>query len=208
MNEQSMVLATGNSGKLRELQALLHDLPITLRAQSDFDTPEATETGLSFAENAIIKARNASKHSGLPALADDSGLAVDALHGAPGIYSARYAGSVANDQANRDKLLVAMKDVEEAHRGASFHCVIAYLRYPEDPIPIICDGSWRGSIAFAARGEHGFGYDPVFVPAGLEITAAELAPAEKQRFSHRARAMHQLRAALVQELGAANHAKQ
>ena len=198
MHRQTMVLATGNTGKLRELQDLLRDLPITLRPQSEFAVPEAAETGLNFAENAIIKARNAARHSGLPALADDSGLAVDALQGAPGIYSARYAGPAADDQANRAKLLAAMAGLAEAQRGASFHCVLVYLRHPEDPIPCICHGMWRGRIAFEARGPHGFGYDPIFIPAGLTLTAAELDPAEKQNLSHRAQAIRRLHEVLRQ----------
>ncbi|MCB1718113.1 MAG: RdgB/HAM1 family non-canonical purine NTP pyrophosphatase [Candidatus Competibacteraceae bacterium] len=193
---QTVVLATGNAGKLQELQFLLQGLPVMLRAQSEFAVPEAEETGLSFAENALLKARNAAHYTGLPALADDSGLTVDALHGAPGIYSARYAGSGASDQSNRDKLLTAMKTLPEAERSARFHCALVYLRYPDDPVPLICQASWPGHIAVEARGEHGFGYDPVFIPAGQALTAAELDPAEKQRLSHRGQAMRQLRQAL------------
>lgn len=193
---QTVVLATGNAGKLQELQFLLQGLPVMLRAQSEFSVPEAEETGLSFAENALLKARNAAHYTGLPALADDSGLTVDALHGAPGIYSARYAGAAASDQSNRDKLLTAMKTLPAAERSARFHCALVYLRYPDDPVPLICQASWPGQIAVEARGEHGFGYDPVFIPADQSLTAAELDPAEKQRLSHRGQAMRQLRQAL------------
>jgi len=197
---QSIVLASGNAGKLRELQALLHDLPLSLRPQSEFKIPEVEETGLSFAENALLKARHAAAHTGLPALADDSGLAVDALHGAPGIYSARYAGPATTDQANRDKLLTVMQDIADSDRSARFHCALVYLRYPDDPVPLICQADWRGRIATTSQGEHGFGYDPVFIPDGMERTAAELKPAEKQRLSHRAQAMQYLRAALATRL--------
>jgi len=194
----TVVLATGNAGKLLELQKLLHGLPIIVRAQAEFAVPEIEETGLSFAENALLKARNAAEITGLPALADDSGLAVDALQGAPGIYSARYAGSGATDQANRDKLLADMQTLAGGDRRAQFHCALVYLRYPDDPVPLICQANWQGAIAFEARGKHGFGYDPLFIPEGMTITAAELAPAEKQRLSHRAQAMQQLYAALYQ----------
>ena len=193
---QTVVLATGNAGKLLELQELLHGLSIIVRAQAEFAVPEIEETGLSFAENALLKARNAAEMTGLPALADDSGLAVDALQGAPGIYSARYAGCGATDKANRNKLLADMQNLADTDRSARFHCALVYLRYPEDPVPLICQASWHGAIAFEARGEHGFGYDPLFIPEGMHMTAAELAPAEKQRLSHRAKAMQQLHAAL------------
>ncbi|MGI3128781.1 RdgB/HAM1 family non-canonical purine NTP pyrophosphatase [Halopseudomonas pachastrellae] len=186
-----LVLASNNKGKLAELQAMLGDC-ITVRPQSDFTDIEAEETGLTFVENALIKARHAASVSGLPALADDSGLAVDALGGAPGIYSARYAGG-AGDAANNAKLLDALKDVPDAERGARFICALALLRHAEDPIPLICEGAWEGRILHAASGEHGFGYDPLFWVPERDCSSAELSPQEKNQLSHRARAMAQLR---------------
>ncbi|HCB41495.1 MAG: non-canonical purine NTP pyrophosphatase, RdgB/HAM1 family [Pseudomonadales bacterium] len=189
-----LVLASNNKGKLAELQAMLGD-SIKVRPQSDFTDIEAEETGLTFVENALIKARHAASVSGLPALADDSGLAVDALGGAPGIYSARYAGG-AGDAANNAKLLDALKDVPDAERGAQFICALALLRHAEDPIPLICEGAWEGRILHAASGEHGFGYDPLFWVPERDCSSAELSPQEKNQLSHRARAMAQLRAKL------------
>ena len=189
-----LVLASNNKGKLAELQAMLGD-SIKVRPQSDFTDIEAEETGLTFVENALIKARHAASVSGLPALADDSGLAVDALGGAPGIYSARYAGG-AGDAANNAKLLDALKDVPDAERGAQFICALALLRHAEDPIPLICEGAWEGRILHAASVEHGFGYDPLFWVPERDCSSAELSPQEKNQLSHRARAMAQLRAKL------------
>ena len=189
-----LVLASNNKGKLAELQAMLGD-SIKVRPQSDFTDIEAEETGLTFVENALIKARHAASVSGLPALADDSGLAVDALGGAPGIYSARYAGG-AGDAANNAKLLDALKDVPDAERGAQFICALVLLRHAEDPIPLICEGAWEGRILHAASGEHGFGYDPLFWVPERDCSSAELSPQEKNQLSHRARAMAQLRAKL------------
>lgn len=189
-----LVLASNNKGKLAELQAMLGD-SIKVRPQSDFTDIEAEETGLTFVENALIKARHAASVSGLPALADDSGLAVDALGGAPGIYSARYAGG-AGDAANNAKLLDALKDVPDAERGAQFICALALLRHAEDPVPLICEGAWEGRILHAASGEHGFGYDPLFWVPERDCSSAELSPQEKNQLSHRARAMAQLRAKL------------
>lgn len=196
---QPLVLATSNTHKVMELQGLLADLPIKIHPQSEFSVPTAAETGLSFAENALLKARQATRFTTLPALADDSGLVVDALQGAPGIYSARYAGVEADDAANRQKLLAAMQDIPAGQRQASFHCVLVYLRHTEDPAPAICHGVWHGNIALTERGQHGFGYDPVFIPQGYECTAAELQPAQKQQLSHRALALKQLRDVLIQE---------
>ena len=190
-----LVLASNNKGKLAELQAMLGD-SITVRPQSDFTDIEAEETGLTFVENALIKARHAASVSGLPALADDSGLAVDALGGAPGIYSARYAGG-AGDAANNAKLLDALKDVPDAERGAQFICALALLRHAEDPIPLICEGAWEGRILHAASGEHGFGYDPLFWVPERDCSSAELSPQEKNQLSHRARAMALLKARLA-----------
>ncbi len=193
----TLVLATGNAGKLREFRALLADLAIEVVPQSEFDVPTVPETGLTFIENALIKARNAARHTGLPALADDSGLAVDALHGRPGIYSARYSGPDADDLANNRKLLEELAGVPEQERGARYHCILVFLRDAEDPVPLVCEGAWEGRIAPAPRGEGGFGYDPLFLPADGEGSAAELDPAIKNRCSHRGRAMALLRERLA-----------
>ena len=190
-----LVLASNNKGKLAELQAMLGD-SITVRPQSDFTDIEAEETGLTFVENALIKARHAARISGLPALADDSGLAVDALGGAPGIYSARYAGG-GGDAANNAKLLEALKDVPDAERGAQFICALALLRHADDPIPVICEGAWQGRILHAPSGEHGFGYDPLFWVPERDCSSAELSPQEKNQLSHRARAMALLKTRLA-----------
>jgi len=186
-----LVLASHNPGKLKELQAMLGDA-VRVRSVAEFNSHEPEETGLSFIENAILKARHAARVSGLPALADDSGLAVDALGGAPGIYSARYADG-RGDAANTAILLEALKDVPDAERGAQFVCALALLRHAEDPLPILCEGLWHGRILHAPRGEHGFGYDPLFWVPEANCSSAELPPAEKNRLSHRARAMAQLR---------------
>jgi len=182
-----LVLASHNAGKLKELQAMLGDA-VRVRSVAEFSSHEPEETGLSFVENAILKARHAARVSGLPALADDSGLAVDALGGAPGIRSARYADGQ-GDAANNAKLLEALKDVADAERGAQFVCALALVQHADDPLPIICEGLWRGRILHAPRGAGGFGYDPLFWVAERECASAELAPAEKNRLSHRARAM-------------------
>lgn len=192
-----IVLATGNPGKVREFSAVLADFHLDLAPQSALGVPEAAETGLTFVENAILKARNAARHTGLPALADDSGLAVDALDGAPGIYSARYAGPGASDRANLDKLLAELRDVPEARRTARFQCVLALLHHPADPMPLICQGTWEGVITFAPRGANGFGYDPVFLVMDQGKTSAELEPAVKNRLSHRGQALTQLVHALA-----------
>ncbi len=189
---RKIVLATGNPGKVREFNAVLADFHLEIVPQSALGVPEAAETGLTFVENAILKARNAARHTGLPALADDSGLAVDALDGAPGIYSARYAGHGASDRTNLDKLLAELLDVPEARRTARFQCVLALLHHPADPIPLICQGTWEGAITFAPRGANGFGYDPVFLVMDQGKTSAELEPAVKNRLSHRGQALAQL----------------
>lgn len=186
-----LVLASHNAGKLKELQAMLGDR-VRVRSVGEFSQVEPEETGLSFVENAILKARNAARLSGLPALADDSGLAVDALGGAPGIYSARYADGQ-GDAANNAKLLDTLRDIPDAERTAQFVCVLALVRHADDPLPILCEGLWPGRILHAAQGEHGFGYDPLFQPDGEAVSAAELAPAEKNQRSHRARAMAQFK---------------
>jgi XTP/dITP diphosphohydrolase len=186
-----IVLATGNTGKLRELQALLAPLDIEVLAQSQFTGVAAAETGLSFVENAILKARHAAQVSGLPALADDSGIEVDALRGAPGIYSARYAGADASDQANLEKLLHELRDVPAAQRTARYQCALAYLRRDTDASPIVCQASWEGRIIEVPRGSGGFGYDPIFeVEPG--VTAAELEAQDKNRRSHRGKALRLL----------------
>ncbi|SDT21861.1 RdgB/HAM1 family non-canonical purine NTP pyrophosphatase [Pseudomonas oryzae] len=186
-----LVLASHNAGKLKELQAMLGDA-VRVRSVAEFSTVEPEETGLSFVENAILKARHAARVSGLPALADDSGLAVDALGGAPGIYSARYAGGK-DDAANNAKLLDALKDVPDAERDAQFVCALALVRHAEDPLPILCEGLWHGRILHEARGAGGFGYDPLFWVPECDCASAELPATEKNRLSHRARAMAQLK---------------
>lgn len=192
---EQLVLASHNAGKLKELQAML-GAHVKVRSIGEFSDVEPEETGLSFVENAILKARNAARISGLPALADDSGLAVDCLGGAPGIYSARYADGK-GDAANNAKLLDALKDVPDEQRGAQFVSVLALVRHADDPLPILCEGLWHGSILREARGEHGFGYDPLFWVPEAECSSAELPPERKNQISHRARAM----ALLKQRLG-------
>ncbi|WPC04891.1 RdgB/HAM1 family non-canonical purine NTP pyrophosphatase [Pseudomonas benzenivorans] len=192
-----LVLASHNAGKLKELQAMLGDV-VRVRSVGEFSSVEPEETGLSFVENAILKARHAARVSGLPALADDSGLAVDFLGGAPGIYSARYAGGQ-GDAANNAKLLEALKAVPDAQRGAQFVCALALLRHAEDPLPILCEGLWHGRILHEARGDQGFGYDPLFWVEERQCSSAELPPSLKNQLSHRARAM----ALLKQRLGLA-----
>ncbi len=194
---KEFVLATGNAGKLREMRALLEDLDVNIHAQSDFNVPEAEENGLSFVENALIKARNASRFTGLPALADDSGLEVDALDGAPGIYSARYAGPNASDDENNQFLLQSLANIPASKRTARFHCVLVMLRHWQDPIPRIFAAAWEGHILFAPRGDGGFGYDPLFQPLGLDVSSAQLPAADKNRLSHRGKALASLRAALL-----------
>jgi len=185
-NANVVVLASGNAGKLREFTQVLASLDLTLAPQSQFDVPDVDETGLTFVENAILKARAASLHTGLPAIADDSGLEVDALNGAPGIYSARYSGEGA--AGNNRKLLSALSGIPEEARTARFQCVLVYLRHANDPTPLMCAASWEGKILQAARGEQGFGYDPVFFVPEHNCSAAELDPAIKNQISHRAQA--------------------
>ena len=192
-----IVLASGNPGKVREINQLLAGLDFQVRPQSDFGVPDAEETGLTFVENAILKARNAASHTGLPAIADDSGLEVDALNGAPGIYSARYAGSGASDEDNLQKLLLEMREVPEARRTARFQCLMVFMRHAADPTPLICQGSWEGRILFEPRGEYGFGYDPVFYVPTHDCASAELAPDIKNSLSHRGQALRKLVAALT-----------
>lgn len=194
-----VVLASNNKGKVREFGEVLADFHMEIVPQSAFDVPEAEETGLTFVENAILKARNAAARAGLPAIADDSGIEVDALRGAPGIRSARFAGPGASDQANLDKLLAELDGVPDARRGARFQCLVVYLEHAEDPTPIICQGTWEGRIVREPRGENGFGYDPVFLVAGRDLTAAELSAEQKNAISHRGQALRKLVVALKAE---------
>lgn len=196
---QRIVLATGNQGKVRELGALLTELDIEIVPQSEFGVPEAEETGLTFVENAIIKARNAAAHTGLPAIADDSGLEVDFLKGAPGIYSSRYAGADANSQDNVKKLLTEMKDVRDAERSARFQCLLVFMEHDKDPTPLICQGIWEGRILHEQRGDGGFGYDPVFFVPTHDCASAELAPEIKNQLSHRGQALRKLVEAIKQQ---------
>ncbi|WP_067708801.1 XTP/dITP diphosphatase [Erwinia sp. ErVv1] len=186
---QKVVLATGNVGKVRELADLLAEFGLDIVAQTDLGVTSAEETGLTFIENAILKARHASAVTGLPAIADDSGLAVDALGGAPGIYSARYAGENASDAQNLQKLLTALENVADGDRQAQFHCVLVYLRHAEDPTPLVFHGSWQGEITRQPAGEGGFGYDPIFYVPAAGKTAAELSRDEKRAVSHRGKAL-------------------
>jgi XTP/dITP diphosphohydrolase len=189
---QRIVLASNNAGKVREFNQLLAGSELEVIPQSEFQVEEIEETGLTFVENALLKARNAARHTGLPAIADDSGLEVDALDGAPGIYSARYAGAGASDQQNLEKLLEALKDVSDENRNARFQCLMVYMRHPGDPTPRIFQGTWEGSILRAPQGNNGFGYDPVFYVAEQKCSSAELTPELKNSLSHRGQALHQL----------------
>ncbi len=186
---KQLVLASSNAGKLREFNALFAGSGISCVAQPDLGVGDIEETGLSFVENALLKARHAARATALPSLADDSGLCVDALGGAPGLHSARYAGEHGNAGANIDKLLAALQGVPNDKRGAYFHAAIVLLRHAEDPQPLIAEGSWHGRILRARHGDGGFGYDPVFLVSGLEQSAAELDPALKNRISHRGQAL-------------------
>ena len=193
---KKIVLASNNQGKVREIGQLLAGFDMEVLPQSTFNIEEVEETGLTFVENAILKARNATEHSGCAAIADDSGLEVDALNGAPGIYSARFAGVGASDAQNLQKLLTELKDVAETERTARFQCLMVYMRHAADPTPLICQGSWEGSITFEPKGESGFGYDPVFFVPTHNCTSAELPPETKNQLSHRGQALRALVAAL------------
>jgi XTP/dITP diphosphohydrolase len=186
---QKIVLASGNAGKLREFNQVLAGLDFQVLPQSLFAVGEVEETGLTFVENAILKARHVSQVSGLPALADDSGLEVDFLQGAPGIYSARFSGADATDARNNAKLLELLADVPEAKRTARFQCLLVYLRHPQDPTPLICQGTWEGRILEAPQGDNGFGYDPLFWVPQCGLSSAQLAPEQKNRLSHRGQAV-------------------
>ncbi len=195
-----LVLATGNAGKLKELQALLDGLPYEVISQKTLGVGDADETGLSFVENALLKARHATQATRLPALADDSGLCVDILGGAPGIYSARYAGPGATDAANNAKLLEALQPLRGAPLTARFVCVLALVRHAQDPLPLICQAEWEGEILAAPRGAQGFGYDPLFFVPAEGLSSAELPRARKNEISHRAQALRQLREKIARYL--------
>jgi len=185
-----IVLASSNPGKVREFAQILSQLEII--PQNQWPVPEVAETGLSFVENALIKARHAAQHTGLPALADDSGIEVDVLQGAPGIYSARFAGPNARDEENNRLLLEKLAKFPTDQWSARYHCVIVYLHHPHDPMPLICQGTWEGQIIREARGNNGFGYDPLFYVPTHGCTAAELPPAVKNQLSHRGQALRAL----------------
>ena len=193
---QRIVLASNNPGKVREIDQMLAGIDMQVLPQSQFNTGEVDETGLTFVENAILKARHAAQHADLPAIADDSGLEVDALDGAPGIYSARYAGPDASDEQNLQKLLADLKDVPEQQRTARFQCLLVFLRHANDPTPLICQGTWEGVITFEPAGDNGFGYDPIFYVPEQGCTSAQLSAETKNRLSHRGQALRQLVTAL------------
>jgi len=187
-----IVLASNNEGKAREITQILSTFGITVDPQSNYGVPDIPETGLTFVENALIKARNASKHTGLPALADDSGIEIDFLKGAPGIYSARFAGNNATDQDNILKALTDLKDVAESHRAARFQCVMVLLEHELDPTPLIFQGTWEGRILTEPQGENGFGYDPIFYVPEYDCSSAQLSAAQKNELSHRGKALNLL----------------
>jgi XTP/dITP diphosphohydrolase len=187
---KKIVIASNNAGKLREIGQILAPLGIQAHPQGDFGVPECPEPHVTFVENCIAKARHASAHTGLPALADDSGICVDALNGAPGVYSARYAGEPKSDQRNNEKLIAALQG--QANRKAHYYCVMVYVRYPDDPQPLICEGEWHGEVIDAPRGNGGFGYDPYFYLPEFGKTGAELSAAEKNGISHRGIALRAL----------------
>jgi XTP/dITP diphosphohydrolase len=189
---QRLVLASGNPGKLAEFNALLRDAGFDVVAQASLGVADAEETGLSFVENAVLKARHAARATGLPALADDSGICVDYLHGAPGLYSARYAGHHGDNAANNARLLRELHGVPDAQRGAFFICVLALLRHADDPAPLVAEGRWHGRVLHAPQGAHGFGYDPLFLPDGQTVSSAQLDPVLKNRISHRGQALARL----------------
>lgn len=192
MNNTKIVLASNNQGKVREIAQMVVDLKLEVVPQSDFDVSEIEETGLTFVENAILKARNAAKVTGLPAIADDSGIEVDYLNGAPGIYSARYSGVSASDKDNLDKMLLALKDVPAEKRTARFQCLVVYMRHADDPTPFIAQGTWEGVITESPMGENGFGYDPVFYVPDHNCTSAQLPADTKNNLSHRGQALKKL----------------
>ncbi len=193
---EKIVLASNNAGKVREINQLLQDKQIQVVPQREFDIQDIEETGLTFVENAILKARHAAKESGLAAIADDSGLEVDALKGAPGIYSARFAGPGCDDQDNNRKLIESLRDIPDQQRSARFQCIMVYMRHAEDPTPIICQGTWEGRITREPQGENGFGYDPLFFVPEQNCSSAQLSPEIKNSLSHRGQALRKLLASL------------
>ncbi|MDM8561421.1 RdgB/HAM1 family non-canonical purine NTP pyrophosphatase [Candidatus Parabeggiatoa sp. HSG14] len=193
---KSIVLASSNQGKLREFAQILAAFDFEVIPQSQLNVPDVPETGLSFVENALIKARNAAQHTSLPAMSDDSGIEVDALQGAPGIYSARFAGEKASDADNNKLLLEKLKDIPDEQRTARYHCVIVYMHHANDPMPLICQGTWEGRILHEPRGEHGFGYDPFFYVPTHQCASAELPPEVKNQLSHRGQALRILQTTL------------
>ena len=198
---KKVVLATGNKGKVKELARMLSCLDFEVLPQSEFDVTEVAETGTTFVENAIIKARHTAKQTGLPAIADDSGLAVHALGGEPGVYSARYSGDQATDQSNITKLLDAMAGIPIEKRQAKFLCVLVFMRHADDPTPIICQGEWCGEITTEQQGENGFGYDPVFWVKEQNCSSAQLSPEHKNTLSHRGKALKLLLTQLQNQIG-------
>lgn len=199
--KKKWVLATGNKGKVKEMSELLNSFSIEVLPQSQFEVSIVAETGTTFVENAIIKARHAAKVTGLPAIADDSGLEVDFLSGQPGIHSARFAGQNATDQENIELLLNKLEGIGTGNRSARFQCVLVYLRHQFDPTPIICQGTWQGSITESLQGENGFGYDPVFWVESEQSTSAQLSKERKAELSHRGQALAKLVELLKQQLG-------
>lgn len=189
---QQIVLATGNKGKVREITQMLAEYPYEIIPQSNFNIPEVAETGLTFVENAIIKARHAAKIAGLPAIADDSGIEIDSLNGAPGIYSSRYAGIHASDRENLQKVLSDIESVADAQRTARFQCVMVMMQHADDATPIICHGTWEGTLLRQPVGENGFGYDPIFWLEQQQCSSAQLDPYLKDQLSHRGKALRQL----------------
>jgi XTP/dITP diphosphohydrolase len=193
---KSIVLASGNPGKLREFAQILSEFHLDVVPQSQFNVPSVPETGQSFVENALIKARHAAQYTGLPAMSDDSGIEVDALEGAPGIYSARFAGEGATDEDNNALLLEKLKEIPDEQRIARYHCVIVYMQHANDPMPLICQGSWEGRILHEPRGHRGFGYDPLFYVPTHDCASAELPAEVKNQLSHRGQALRALQATL------------
>ena len=197
---KEVILASNNKGKVKEINAVLEELSIKVTPQAEFNVEEAEETGLSFVENALIKARNAAQHTNHPAIADDSGIEVPALKGAPGIYSARYAGVGASDEENLNKLINNIQDLPEEDRVAQFVCVMVYMRHANDPIPVISQGIWKGTLLTEAKGKNGFGYDPIFLVPTHNCTSAELSPEVKNQLSHRGQALRQLVSLMNEEI--------
>ncbi len=189
---QKIVLATGNLNKVKEINAIVESIPVVVLPQSQFQIKEAVETGTTFIENAIIKARNASEQTGLPAIADDSGIEVDALNGEPGVYSSRYSGPDSNDQKNLEKLIENIKNVPEERRSCRYWCVMVYLKHAKDPTPVVCQASWEGQLITTPMGSNGFGYDPIFWIPSQKATAAQITLEQKNSMSHRAKALKML----------------